>query len=91
MTPVQIKALDFIRDRIAATGVSPSYCEIADAIGGGSKSHAFRVVHELIEDGLLQRGRAGQRRSLRLPEENIFTVPTVTLLAELRRRGVSLG
>lgn len=91
MTPVQIKALDFIRDRITATGVSPSYGEIADAIGGGSKSHAFRAVGELVDDGLLYRGRTGQRRSLRLPEGSIFTVPTVTLLAELRRRGVSLG
>lgn len=91
MTPVQIKALDFVRDRIAATGVSPTYLEIADAISAGSKSYAFRVVEQLIDYGALRRGPAGARRSLSLTEPSIFTVPTPALLAELQRRGVRLG
>lgn len=91
MTPFEAKALDYVRDTITRTGVSPSYEEIAHAIGAGSKSHAHRVIECLIIDGKLRRGAIGKRRSLELIGVNLRSVATDDLVAELARRGVSVG
>lgn len=55
LTEVQAKALTFIRRRVAAGGVAPTYAEIAEALGIKSKSGAHRVVDELEERGHVRR------------------------------------
>lgn len=91
MTPAQNTAFNFIRERITATGVCPSYVEISEVLGVASKSVAYRVVDALIREGYLVRGSAGCARSLRLVETELRDVPTAALVAELERRGLILG
>ena len=55
MTPRQRDALAFIRTFIAATGTSPSYDEIAVALGLKNKSGVHRLVLALVEQGALRR------------------------------------
>lgn len=50
-TPQMQKALDFIEGYIASKGYSPSYREIADALGLRSPSGAYRLVEGLSERG----------------------------------------
>lgn len=88
MTPNQHKVFHFIRDRIAETGICPSYDEIGERLGVASKSVAYRVVEALIRDGYLVRGATGAARSLRLADADLRDVPTSALIAELERRGV---
>lgn len=91
MTEAQATVYQFIRDRMAATGVCPSLTEIAGAMGVKSKSNAYRVIDALVRDGHIVRGVRGTNRSLRLPREALTHVPTSALIAELERRGVRLG
>ena len=56
LTPAQSKALDFIRGYIKENGgVSPSFNEIAAALGLKSKSGASRIVVELERRGHIRR------------------------------------
>lgn len=87
MTPRQAAALTFIRARIEATGATPSYAEVAEAIGLVSRANIKRIVDVLIRDGHLQAGRRGSSRSISLPDANLAAVSTGALVAELERRG----
>lgn len=59
MTPKQKKVLDWIKAFIDENGFSPSYDEIADAVGIASRSGAHRTVKILIKTGYLrQNGNA---------------------------------
>lgn len=91
MTPRQIRTLDFIREALTETGVCPTYAEIATGIGLRSKSNAHQAVEALVRDGHLLRGERQSDRSLRLPGASLTGVQTPHLVAELRRRGVTLG
>ena len=87
LTPHELRALDFIRDRIAATGSSPTYQEISTELGWSAKSGAHRIVDSLIRQGALVR-RPNTLRGLALADgPRLFTVPTAALRAELARRG----
>lgn len=89
MTPVQLKAYDFIREMIAA-GCPPSYEEIATAIGCRSKGNVGRIVERLIQQGKLVR-TASHVRGLALPDMvDLKDAPTDALRAELARRGETL-
>lgn len=86
LTPAELRALDFIRDRIAKTGSAPTHQEIADEMGLRAKSGAHRIVDSLIRHGALLR-RPHVERGLALADgPRLFTVPTVALRAELARR-----
>lgn len=86
LTPCELRALDFIRDRIAATGSAPTYQEISTEMGWRAKSGAHRVVDSLIRAGVLVR-RPNTLRGLALVDgPRLFTVPTAALRAELARR-----
>lgn len=88
MTPLELKGLDFIRERLAA-GLSPSYSEIATAIGC-QKSGVHRIVTSLVRQGKLER-LPRKARSLSLGgATDLRGVPTGELRAELARRGVTL-
>lgn len=90
MTPMKLKAIDFIRGRLVRAGISPSGQEIADELGVG-RSTAFHLIDGLVAEGLLTR-RAGAARSLRLPDvPDLRTVDSELLRAELARRGEEIG
>jgi DNA-binding MarR family transcriptional regulator len=64
LTRRESEALSFIRAYVAASdGVSPSYAEIAAAIGLKAKSGVHRIVVRLEQRGHLRR-LAGRARSL---------------------------
>jgi len=54
MTPRQKNVYEFIEKFIAEKGYGPSYVEIKRAIGLRSKSGVHRMVHGLIERGVLK-------------------------------------
>jgi len=88
VTRDEVKALDFIRERIATTGCSPTLEEIAAEMGLSAKSNAHRLVDCLVRQGALVR-RANVTRGLRLADTPLLTaIPTDVLRAELYRRGV---
>jgi len=67
LTPVQHRCLLFIRQFVEKNGFSPTYAEIAEALGLASKAGVWRMVHGLVERGYLTvlRDRA---RSIALTE-----------------------
>ncbi len=62
-TPKQKKLLDFIKEHIAATGVSPSYEQMKLAMGLKSRHPVFQLVHRLMERGQITM-IAGKPRSI---------------------------
>jgi hypothetical protein len=53
LTQHQKSALDFIRGFVFEHGFSPSYGEIAQALGVAGKSQVHKTVHELVERGAI--------------------------------------
>lgn len=87
LTPLELRALDFIRKRIAETGSAPTYQEISTELGWKAKSGAHRIVDALIRQGVLIR-RPNTLRGLALADgPRLSIVPTAALRAELARRG----
>ncbi len=70
LTKKQRELLLFINDRIKATGVSPSFDEMKDALDLASKSGIHRLITALEERGFLRRlaHRARALEVLKLPE-----------------------
>lgn len=85
MTENQQKLLDFIRDRIEATGGSPTYEEMREHLGIASKSNVARLIEGLVAQHKLYR-TAARHRGLALTPHNLSNVPTGVLTAELARR-----
>lgn len=86
MSPQQRRALDFIADYIAKRRIAPSFDEIKEHLGQASKSGASRIVEALISQGHLVR-TSGRWRNLALAGQNLRSVPSAELWAELRMRG----
>lgn len=61
LTPEQARLLRFVQREIDATGVCPSYDEMAEAAGYRSRSTAFRLVVRLEERGFVRRDPHGRR------------------------------
>ena len=55
MTPKQKEVFDFVKGFIDERGYSPSYEEIAEALGIKSKGWIFQTVSRLVEQGHLNR------------------------------------
>lgn len=86
MTPRQTSALDYIRERIARLGSSPSLTDIGTHLGV-AKSGAWETVSQLIEMGHLVR-RARRAHGLELAgEPDLRVVSSAAMRAELARRG----
>lgn len=86
MTRFEQQGLDFIRDRIVATGIAPTLDEISAELGWSAKSSAHRVVDSLIRQGLLVR-EPHKARNLQLADvPPLGAVPTQALQSELARR-----
>ena len=72
LTKKQRELLLFINQRLAATGVSPSFDEMKDALHLKSKSGIHRLVSGLEERGFIRRlpHRARALEVVKLPEES---------------------
>jgi repressor LexA len=72
LTAKQRELLLFINQRLAATGVSPSFDEMKDALRLKSKSGIHRLVTGLAERGFIRRlpHRARALEVVKLPEES---------------------
>lgn len=89
MTPQQLRALDFVRDRITETGWSPTIRETADHLRLGL-SATHRLIERLIDAGHLARCRRSPR-GLTIPAAvDLRVVGSSALRAELARRGETL-
>ena len=77
LTKKQHELLLFINDRIAETGVSPSFDEMKDALDLRSKSGIHRLITALEERGFIRRlpNRARALEVVRLPEELVAQKP----------------
>src|SRR6202040_96394 len=71
LTRKQRELLLFINQRLNATGVSPSFDEMKDALSLKSKSGIHRLISGLEERGFIRRlpHRARALEVVRLPEE----------------------
>lgn len=80
LTKKQHRLLMFINDRLEATGISPSFEEMKDALGLKSKSGIHRLIGALEERGFLRRlpHRARALEVLKLPpgSEALDAAPT---------------
>ena len=72
LTKKQRELLLFINQRLTATGISPSFDEMKDALGLRSKSGIHRLVSGLEERGFIRRlpHRARALEVVKLPEES---------------------
>ncbi|MEO5375768.1 MAG: transcriptional repressor LexA [Alphaproteobacteria bacterium] len=77
LTKKQYELLVFIDRRLKASGVSPSFDEMKDALGLKSKSGIHRLITGLEERGFIRRlpHRARALEVLRLPENMEETAP----------------
>jgi repressor LexA len=80
LTKKQYELLVFINDRLNATGVSPSFDEMKDALGLKSKSGIHRLIKGLEERGFIRRlpHRARALEVLRVPENREVSGATAT-------------
>src|ERR1700732_3803693 len=77
LTRKQRELLLFINQRLTATGVSPSFDEMKDALNLRSKSGIHRLINGLEERGFIRRlpHRARALEVVKLPEETAVPVP----------------
>src|ERR1700720_2937801 len=77
LTRKQIELLMFINQRLASTGIAPSFDEMKDALRLRSKSGIHRLISGLEERGFIRRlpHRARALEVTRLPEESAATMP----------------
>ncbi|PZQ21407.1 MAG: repressor LexA [Sphingopyxis macrogoltabida] len=70
LTAKQHELLHFIQDRLDASGISPSFEEMKEALGLKSKSGIHRLISALEERGFLRRlpNRARALEVLKVPE-----------------------
>lgn len=61
MTKREAELLDFIKARMADTGIAPSFAEMKDAIGIASKSGVHALISRLEQRGHIRRIKAHAR------------------------------
>jgi repressor LexA len=72
MTPRQHELMNFIREHIAAKGYSPSYEEMAAALGVKSRGHIANMVACMVERRHLRREKQAGRRAVVVAGESEF-------------------
>ena len=82
LTRRQRQVFDFIRAKIEAHNVPPSYDEIKQAVGLKSKSSVARIIDELEERGAIRR-LPGRSRSIEIVRQ-AMTVPSDLVDAIIR-------
>jgi repressor LexA len=90
LTAKQHELLHFIQQRLDASGISPSFEEMKDALGLKSKSGIHRLISALEERGFLRRlpNRARALEVLKLPEA--AKVPARNTVVPLRKPAPAL-
>ena len=85
LTRKQHELICFIQDRLADTGVSPSFEEMKDALDLKSKSGVHRLISALEERGYLRRlpNRARALEVLKAPERAAAKQPAPRLAEEV--------
>jgi repressor LexA len=86
LTRKQHELLCFIHDRLAETGVSPSFEEMKDALDLKSKSGVHRLISALEERGFIRRlpNRARALEVVKMPERAVKPDNVVQLKPPLR-------
>lgn len=91
LTQQQQKLLEFLTDRIRATGVAPSFEEMAAHMGMKSKSGIHRIMIALQERRRIYRP-FGKARCIEIIEDlDLSSVSADAMLHELRERGFKFG
>ncbi len=89
MTHQQAKALAFIREyQQSHLGVTPSYAEMASALGIKSISTVRQLIVSLQRDGLVVHNKGRKRSIIIRPEQPLLA--RVTTIAEIRKRDVAV-
>jgi repressor LexA len=80
LTRKQHELLIYIHDRLAATGISPSFEEMKQALDLKSKSGVHRLITALVERGFIERlpNRARALEVVKMPERGGETRPVST-------------
>jgi repressor LexA len=86
LTRKQHELLCFIHDRLAETGVSPSFEEMKEALDLKSKSGVHRLISALEERSFIRRlpNRARALEILRMPERTKAEAPTPDNVVQLK-------
>jgi len=89
MTHQQAKLLAFIRDyQKSHLGATPSYTEMASALGLKSRASIPRLIASLRRDGLVVHSQGHARSIIIRPERPLPA--HVTTVAEIRKRDVTV-
>lgn len=72
LTPRQREVLEIIRAHKREHGVTPTYEEIGDKLGGLSKTSVFEHVEALIRKGHLRRTEQNKSRNLAIVGEELI-------------------
>src|SRR5690242_1250594 len=93
LTRKQRELLQFIQERLADTGISPSFDEMKDALGLKSKSGVHRLITGLEERGFIKRlpHRARALDVVRLPEDQTAKAAQATRPAVGEERRAALN
>src|SRR3546814_15894929 len=88
LTAKQHELLHFIQQRLDASGISPSFEEMKEALGLKSKSGIHRLISALEERGFLRRlpNRARALEVLKVPEAAKPAAPAAAHALPLRKR-----
>lgn len=92
LTAKQHELLHFIQQRLDASGISPSFEEMKEALGLKSKSGIHRLISALEERGFLRRlpNRARALEVLKIPESAKATPATRDNVVPLRKPAPAL-
>lgn len=82
MTSTQKALLDYIRQEIAATGICPSYDEMATAVSLRSKSSVHALLRRLEERGHIRR-LPNRRRAIEVVDDAGITQMLCAALEDL--------
>jgi repressor LexA len=92
LTAKQHELLHFIQQRLDASGISPSFEEMKEALGLKSKSGIHRLISALEERGFLRRlpNRARALEILKIPEGGKTAAPARENVVPLRKPAPAL-
>lgn len=96
LTRQQSELLRFITEYQQCENASPSFDEMREAMGLKSKSGIYRLVSGLEERGFIRRIHYKARcievvPDAHLPETPLTALPMHALVAEVKRRGFTVG
>lgn len=86
LTPREAELLFFLRERIEAHGVAPSFDEMRVHLGLSAKSGVHRLLSGLEERGRIRRLPNRARAIEVIPEHPLASFTTEQLRAEIARR-----